>query len=225
MDHRGFLKRLAGLMFPLRYSAAGLDAATEAEIETAWQQLVSAPIRFAVGKSRDLSVADMAEPVCRADCVDIEISDRPTAEEIYDVAAAYWVAAWVVAQAYLDSEKDINGDPSLVDVEVLRDWLNVCDENVLYAATKLRQWLAGEDLDEDDYDEAESRGNTPRSAALNFWSGGILDRREFGVVIVEGDHPGSSYFAAELRVPLDKANATAKAQGVPIRFERFNPKD
>jgi hypothetical protein len=43
--------------------------------------------------------------------------------------------------------------------------------------------------------------------------------REFSIVIVDGDHPGSSYYAAELRTDIDEANAIARAQGIPIRFE------
>ena len=39
-----------------------------------------------------------------------------------------------------------------------------------------------------------------------------------GVVIVEGDRPGSSYFAAELRNELADANAAAQRLGLPFRF-------
>ncbi len=43
-------------------------------------------------------------------------------------------------------------------------------------------------------------------------------RDELGVVVVEGEHPGSTYYAAELRKPVDEANATAEALGLPFRF-------
>ena len=41
---------------------------------------------------------------------------------------------------------------------------------------------------------------------------------ELGVVIVEGDHPGSTYFAAELHASLADANRAAAKLGLPFRF-------
>ena len=46
--------------------------------------------------------------------------------------------------------------------------------------------------------------------------GKMLDA--LGVVIVEGDHPGSTYFAAELRGKMEDANAVAEREGLPFRF-------
>lgn len=41
-----------------------------------------------------------------------------------------------------------------------------------------------------------------------------------GVVIIEGEHPGSSYYAAELRQDVDEANAMAQELDLPFRFRR-----
>jgi hypothetical protein len=41
---------------------------------------------------------------------------------------------------------------------------------------------------------------------------------ELGVVIVEGDRPGSTYFAAELRQSIPDANRAAARLGLPFRF-------
>jgi hypothetical protein len=46
--------------------------------------------------------------------------------------------------------------------------------------------------------------------------GKMLDA--LGVVIIEGDHPGSTYFAAELRGEMKVANAVAEREGLPFRF-------
>jgi hypothetical protein len=46
--------------------------------------------------------------------------------------------------------------------------------------------------------------------------GEMLDA--LGVVIVEGDHPGSTYFAAELRGEMNVANAVAEREGLPFPF-------
>lgn len=55
--------------------------------------------------------------------------------------------------------------------------------------------------------------------ALRFFEQLPLDDLEdLGVVLVYGDHPGSSYYAAELKIPLKKANAIAAEQGLDLRF-------
>ncbi|HEB51829.1 MAG TPA: hypothetical protein ENI87_01105 [bacterium] len=41
---------------------------------------------------------------------------------------------------------------------------------------------------------------------------------ELGVDVVEGEHPGSTYYAAELRIPIEEANRRAERLGIPIRF-------
>lgn len=40
------------------------------------------------------------------------------------------------------------------------------------------------------------------------------------VFIVEGEHPGSTYYAAELCQGIEEANAQAEALGLPFRFSR-----
>jgi len=42
---------------------------------------------------------------------------------------------------------------------------------------------------------------------------------ELGIVIVEGCHPGSTYYAAELRNDVDNANITARKLGLKYRFK------
>jgi hypothetical protein len=41
-----------------------------------------------------------------------------------------------------------------------------------------------------------------------------------GVTIVEGEHPGSSYFAAELTGDVEVENKAAKAAGIALRFKK-----
>lgn len=60
---------------------------------------------------------------------------------------------------------------------------------------------------------------TAQGAALEFFDMMAADDREtLGVEVVEGEHPGSSYYAAELRGDIDEANRAAKAAGIPVRF-------
>lgn len=38
------------------------------------------------------------------------------------------------------------------------------------------------------------------------------------IVVIDGCCPGSTYYAAELRMDLDEANRLATEQGWPVRF-------
>jgi hypothetical protein len=69
-------------------------------------------------------------------------------------------------------------------------------------------------------DEEECTDYDPPSvdSAFLFWRDDGLDPAEFGIVLVEGDVPGSDYIAAELRETVAYANAAAERLGVPIRF-------
>jgi hypothetical protein len=69
---------------------------------------------------------------------------------------------------------------------------------------------------EDDY---LPDSGTAQGAALAFFSDMAADELEtLGVEIVEGDHPGSDYYAAELRGDIDAANRAAEKAGIPVRF-------
>ena len=71
---------------------------------------------------------------------------------------------------------------------------------------------------EDDY---LPKNSTSQGAALEFFQ--RMDANDLdliGVVIVEGEHPGSTYYAAELEVELDTANKAAAEAGIPVRFNR-----
>ena len=58
-----------------------------------------------------------------------------------------------------------------------------------------------------------------RSAYRFFSSMDYADIRTLGVKVIEGECPGSTYFAAELRIPIEEANARAEAAGIPVRFK------
>jgi hypothetical protein len=71
---------------------------------------------------------------------------------------------------------------------------------------------------EDDYLPMNS---TSQGAALEFFQ--AMDGEDLdviGVVIVLGEHPGSTYYAAELEVELDVANKAAVEGGISVRFNR-----
>lgn len=60
---------------------------------------------------------------------------------------------------------------------------------------------------------------TAQGAAMAFFQQMAADQREaLGVILIDGEHPGSSYHAAELRVEVDQANLEAVNAGIPVRF-------
>lgn len=54
---------------------------------------------------------------------------------------------------------------------------------------------------------------------MEFFQSMDVDQLETpGVDVVEGEHPGSTYYAAELRNGIDQANRAAQRAGIPVRF-------
>ena len=42
----------------------------------------------------------------------------------------------------------------------------------------------------------------------------------FKIDLIEGEHPGSTYYAAELSIPVEEANKLAHQNQIPIRFNQ-----
>lgn len=62
---------------------------------------------------------------------------------------------------------------------------------------------------------------TAQGAAKAYFENLSIDDLDLlGVEIVEGDHPGSTYYAAELRTDIRKANKAAKDADIPVHFSR-----
>ena len=100
-----------------------------------------------------------------------------------------------------------------------QSWLNdLSGEAVDELIECANGWLE-EDADETDWEVATLRGYTEQGAALSYFRDDFPCSDLFNIVIVEGDHPGSTYYAAELRMSVEDANLIAEAEGLPIRFE------
>ena len=81
----------------------------------------------------------------------------------------------------------------------------------------IQEWL-DEEIDWNESDWFDS-GSSGQSSALNFFSSLHSDVCEaLGVVIIEGEHPGSSYYAAELESGINEANSAAEALGLDFKF-------
>jgi hypothetical protein len=176
-----------------------------------------AEITFLVYDGGTLAVDGVDESPPRGECWALYLSDKPTADEIVAIVEENWDAKQVVGQVCLDARDEGDGDPDL-DIEELTEWLAASPKNVQIAAAELRQWLDDTNLTDEDYDQAASTGLTPQGAALIFWRDGDLDPEDFGIEIVEGEFPGSSYFAAELQESIEYANEVAQRLGAAVEF-------
>lgn len=218
VDRRTFLLSLAAAGAALVRPPAWIRQASEREVGEAFVEQLQDPVLFEVGSSGTLVMADAREPRTRGECLDIrpgEVTTRERVEGLMDSDERAWD---VVAQAFLDAMEQDDREAWDVEVEELRAWLKADDSHVDAAVRHLEGWLSDTDLGEQDYDRAILHGRTAQGAALAYWRDEAELADDLGVIIVEGDCPGSSYFAAELRMDLQEANALAAARGIPIRF-------
>ena len=69
---------------------------------------------------------------------------------------------------------------------------------------------------EDDY---LPESGTAQGAAMEYFRDMARDElRTLGVKVIEGEFPGSTYYAAEMGGGIDEANHAAEAAGIPARF-------
>ena len=58
----------------------------------------------------------------------------------------------------------------------------------------------------------------PISRAYDFFSSEDELCEVFDIEIVDGEFPGSSYYAAELQIPIEQVNLIARINGLAYRF-------
>jgi hypothetical protein len=114
---REFLRKIGG-----RWRGIDLDPdrAMDGEVEEVWLRLVKSPITFDVTESGALWIGGMSLSRCRGEWLALSISDRPTVAEILELAKQYSGVEYVIAEAYLGSTNDGNGDPCLVEKTDIR---------------------------------------------------------------------------------------------------------
>ena len=237
MNRREFIKTLlalgASVTLPL-----DIAAATDSELEAAWE---GAGFAFDVQDYGTIWVADFNEPATRAEAYGITleyVGPKYPGELIrfaessplgYRLQEVYEDYRWELLGLADDSETSPARRAARKLLKRLPDdpdygwqiWLEVEPES----AWKQFEPVIGRFLDEppdaEEWEFLPDSANAQGAAYRYFrdhedWE--VLEKLD--IEIVDGECPGSSYFAAELRTPVDEANRIAKALDLPYRFRQ-----
>jgi len=219
MDRRTFLKALASFGASI---ALPLDLATasDAEIDTAWTEAASTWDLFEVSEFRSLSYANFEELTTRydaygfSDASDVDASMLESHYDLYDPIQALYREHLLEQDPALDEatlDERVEALPGLEGIHqrilvsinirwIIDDWLseapNPCQEWESYYKTGDAQGAAYDHFLREDPE--------------------LMDA--LGIVVIEGDCPGSSYYAAELHTDVEAANRIAAERSWTIRF-------
>ena len=222
MNRREFLKTLAGLgasvLVPIDWASA-----SAVEVDAAWKAAKLSPIVFSVASWGTLSIGDYEEPGSRSEMYGIE-ANWTTREELADLIRSEWQLESIAENVATDAAEDHNrwsDDGEELSFDSWEDWFaTASDDDVAYLGNQIRNWLDDKPDLGAEYEWLPPMNTlTPESRAYTFFkcqNESVVE--ELGVVFVEGDHPGSTYFGAELHLDVDEVNEVAKSLDIPIRF-------
>ena len=99
-----------------------------------------------------------------------------------------------------------------------RDWIELRGDAGLQEFQELiEQWLA-EPIDWNEIEHFDTFWNGQAAALAHFGDLPGSTLRAIGIRIVDGEHPGSTFYAAVLRRSLEAANRAAEQLGLDCRF-------
>jgi len=214
-----------------------LSEATEAQVHEAWKKLLQDPWYFDVNEFDTIVNSDIDEPQFRHEVFDVDTGDHVTiAGLILDIENCYPLTSHFqrLAMDALGEVQSTLDDTDLPRIERKRlqklaealededegwaEWIRLeGPAGLARFKAAAHDWLDSP-IEWNDYAWFPKYA-TPQGAAMQFFESLPFDELEsLGVVIVEGDHPGSTYYAAELCKPIEVANAAAESAGMPLRF-------
>lgn len=215
INRREFLKLLvgAGAAVSLPFD---LSSATKTQVEDAWALISHVPVVFDV-EDKTIYAPWGEYPQTYGDIVDIDIDPNnrdsilQAIEEIYDLYHHFYYA--------FEDAAGVEGSLAwrlferLGMDDGLDAWFKKAPVTDLSAIVDC--WLASELPI--GYELPLQSGPTGEAYGF-FLSQDYSILKALGVIIIEGEHPGSSYYAAELRLDVTEANYAAAALDLPIRF-------
>ena len=245
ISRRQFLKIAGGFGLALSIPSIKIESASAQSIDQVWCQANLNPILFDVTEYGTLSISDYPEPKIRKDAYDIcsNWSKDPQAL-VYEIDSCTPLS-WKVADLHRDfiEDKLDSMNDSLYELlgsqiavnkvlssfresvgdsdcpQVVRSWVEELNQDDFsYVVSAIENWLNEEPNWSYECEYFDSCAGGQR-AALDFFR--CIDQDcldQLGIVIVEGEHPGSTYYAAELRADLEEANEIALNESIPVRF-------
>lgn len=219
MERRAFLKTLVALGVAVTVPV-DLTTASPTEVDQAWTAAASRWQLFEVNRYGTLSFANFESPRTRRDAYDLPEAAKITANDIEDCGPLSRHLECYFDELVADHEEELIAagiDPELG----WRAWYeSTSDEARAAVARAIEAWLDEEPDWGDEWEDLYVTGD-PQGAAYYYLRTQAWDALDaLSIKIVEGDHPGSTYFAAELRIDPDAANAIAERLGLDVRFVR-----
>ncbi len=235
MNRRTFLASLlaatASAPLPVPFAKA-----TTAQVDDVWHRLLDDPIYFEVDEFQTIRDPRVPEPETRGDIFDDIVPPTiKTPDQLIAIAepGPMWRRLTDLADERrqeiewsMDNELPPGERRRLKRVAGLladpndgwKHWVRLEGRRSMVGLRKVvADWLA-EPIDWDEHvwfpDDIGSMG----AAKVFFESLDFDTLDELGIKIVEGEYPGSTYYAAELMVAVEAANVVAGRLGVPVRF-------
>ncbi|TYB83111.1 hypothetical protein [Maritimibacter fusiformis] len=202
-------------------SGAG-DLGTEAQINATTKTDGAHPAELMIfdvmPDSGEIVLSDYEPNTDRYTAYDVSPDELQFGEGFYDLldrieelrSEIYWRAV------------EPDGDDELEDYEtgMIAELIDALpDQKRTELSRQLQRWFECEpDFEERDSNDIVRPMDGRQFAFELFWNYDpeILDALQISVV--EGEHPGSSYYAPEMEGPVDEANRIAEERGLPWRF-------
>ena len=201
MNRREFLQALFAVTSTAVLPAVDLMAAPAEVIDQVWEKIKREPSFYVSSWGTIYAAGEDVYPNTRAELYEIK-----SPADLEDVCA--------IAQDYSRVQchiEDALNEAGVEDIEALTEEQQ---DNLL---NSIQYWAEGWP-DEYDAEYMTLTGRNRQGEAKRYFELDFEYCDEFNIVIVEGDCPGSSYFAAELRMSVEDANELAEAMDLPIRF-------
>lgn len=190
--------------------------ATAAQVDESWAAMQREPWIFEVDEHGTLREAGERDPVVWRDVVGrIAVTESMTRQALMAQVDSCGPLACKFDELAASQLDDV--DPYDCDGCGLQLLAEAGPDDIRRYVAVVQEWL-DEPIDTDVLERFPRLWGS-QGHALSFFEGlGMGANRRLGVVIVEGDQPGSSYFAAELHSSVDDANRVAAELQMPFRF-------
>lgn len=181
---------------------------------------------FEVDSYGTISAVDCYKPERRADFYEISDYDTRTPKCLVKAAEKHPPLQWLIAERYTNYRDNpahiarLKSMPEDSDKGWI-DWVVGADNQTFSALIEdVNKWLSEEPNCKWEEDYFVVSGDPERAAfeLLKDEPDELLDA--LGVIIVEGDRPGSNYCYAELRRPIEEANTVTEGNGLDYRFQK-----